>query len=383
MTSMQYYRDLLAQTERIEAFQRAIAGGVRSGDSVLDVGTGLGTFAFFAADAGAAQVWAVDGDPVVHVARTIGLANGYDDRVRFLRGWLPDLEVPGRPNVVILEDFPPRLLDARMARMLSHVQDNVAASGARYVPASATICLAPLAGAKSSWACLGDADHKYAIDWSPTREYAVNSVHYGPIDPAMLAAPAVTIATVDFGRSVAVDGLRGQAAWDLDGGTEIDGLAYWFDIELGDGITLSNAPGASPASWGHCLLPIDPPLRFAEPGVLSATAGPEWSNGEPGWFRWTATSGSDEREGHEFRGFPASAADLVGLSPDAVPRLNRDGHAAARALELADGTRPIRAIAQGLREDIDSTLRQRDAERLVARMLVGKIENGCFPETDQ
>ena len=86
MTSMQYYRDLLAQTERIEAFQSAIARGVRPGDYVLDVGTGLGTFAFFAADAGAAQVWGVDGDPIVHVARTIGLANGYDDRVRFSPG---------------------------------------------------------------------------------------------------------------------------------------------------------------------------------------------------------------------------------------------------------------------------------------------------------
>ncbi|MEE8133843.1 MAG: class I SAM-dependent methyltransferase [Gemmatimonadales bacterium] len=383
MTSMQYYRDLLAQTERIEAFQSAIAGGVRPGDSVLDVGTGLGTFAFFAADAGAAQVWGVDGDPIVHVARTIGLANGYDDRVRFLRGWLPDLEVPGRPNVVILEDFPPRLLDAPLVRILGHVQQKIAAPGARYVPASATICLAPLAGSKSSWACLGDADRKYAIDWSPTREYAVNSVHHCPIDPAMLAAPAVTIAKIDFNRSLTVDSLGGRATWDLEGGNEIDGLVYWFDMELGDGITLSNAPGASPASWGHCLLPIDPPLRFAEPGVLSATAGPEWSNGEPGWFRWSAAVGSNEREGHEFRGFPASAADLVGLSPDAVPRLNRDGQAAARTLELADGTRPIRAIAEGLREDVDPTLRQRDAERLAARVLVGKIENGYLPETYQ
>jgi hypothetical protein len=199
----------------------------------------------------------------------------------------------------------------------------------------------------------------------------------------MLAAPAVTIATVDFGHSVIVDSLRGRAAWDLGGGTEIDGLAYWFDIALGGGITLSNAPGASPASWGHCLLPIDPPLRLAEAGVLSATAGPEWSNGEPGWFRWTAAAGSNERAGHEFRGFAASSADLVGLSPEAVPRLNRDGHAAARALELADGTKPISAIAHGLREDVDPTLRQRDAERLVVRMLVGKIENGCFREPYQ
>ncbi|MGD2175984.1 MAG: 50S ribosomal protein L11 methyltransferase, partial [Candidatus Brocadiaceae bacterium] len=62
-SSVKYYRDLLGDRERIEAFRRAIQRAVQPGDRVLDVGTGLGTFAFFAADAGASVVWAVDGDP--------------------------------------------------------------------------------------------------------------------------------------------------------------------------------------------------------------------------------------------------------------------------------------------------------------------------------
>ena len=69
MTTMQYYRDLLKQSERIEVFREAIAAVVLPGDSLIEIGSGLGTFAFFAADAGAANVWAVDGDPIIHVAR--------------------------------------------------------------------------------------------------------------------------------------------------------------------------------------------------------------------------------------------------------------------------------------------------------------------------
>jgi hypothetical protein len=240
--------------------------------------------------------------------------------------------------------------------------------------------LAPLAGVRARWACLGDADREYAIDWSPTRDYAANTVHNFSVDPDAQVAPAVTIATLDFALPVTVDHLRGQAEWNIAGGTEVDGLAYWFDLHLGAGVTLSNAPGASPASWGHCILPIDPPIRFTEPGLLSATAGPEWVNGEPGWFRWTAVAGQAERGGHEFRSFPASTVDLVGISPDSVPHLNRNGYAATRALGLVDGTRSISAIARRLREDFDPALDQREAERLVGSILIGKIADGRLPE---
>jgi len=56
------------------------------GDKVLEVGTGLGTYAFFAAQAGAGHVWAVDRDPVIHAAAMVCKTNGLHDRITFLRG---------------------------------------------------------------------------------------------------------------------------------------------------------------------------------------------------------------------------------------------------------------------------------------------------------
>jgi predicted RNA methylase len=49
MPGVDYYADLLRDRRRIDAFLRAIAAAVRPEDHVLDVGSGLGTFARAAA----------------------------------------------------------------------------------------------------------------------------------------------------------------------------------------------------------------------------------------------------------------------------------------------------------------------------------------------
>ncbi|MGD2152256.1 MAG: hypothetical protein PVG79_03250, partial [Gemmatimonadales bacterium] len=62
------YLHFLADTPRVDAFRRAIEASVAPGQLVLDLGTGIGTYAMFAARAGA-RVLAVEHEPVIDVAR--------------------------------------------------------------------------------------------------------------------------------------------------------------------------------------------------------------------------------------------------------------------------------------------------------------------------
>ncbi|HWP39126.1 MAG TPA: class I SAM-dependent methyltransferase [Gemmatimonadales bacterium] len=372
--SLLYYRQLLRQSRRIEAFRRAIRHGVRPGDRVLEIGSGLGTFAFFAADAGAARVWAVDGHPVIHVARTIARLNGYADRVTFLRGWLPDA-VPDEPaNVVIFEDFPPRLLDASAWRLLRGVRRTALAPGARFVPAGADLFLAPVSSEDLLRELTLDGEPPlYGLDWSAGREAVANTPHRVNVPREALLHAGARVGCVDFARDVAADQLGGVAEISVDRAAAMHGLVYWFELNLGGGERLSNAPGETPGSWGHLFLPIDPPLALAAGDRLTVSIRAEpLPDQAPGWLAWDVASRAGRRRGHEFLGTPMSVTDLLEASRDSVPELTPRGKTALRVLALADGTRSVSDIAHILIRDRPD-LSQAEAERLVIAHLRGSI----------
>ncbi len=100
------YLQLLADDPRVDAFREAIESVVRPGQIVLDLGTGIGTYAMFAARAGA-TVYAVDGNPVIEIARQLAADNGLAERITFLEGWATDLEPPERADILVFEDYAP------------------------------------------------------------------------------------------------------------------------------------------------------------------------------------------------------------------------------------------------------------------------------------
>ena len=211
---MNYYRELLQQSSRVEPFRRAIQSVVGPDDRVLEVGAGLGTYSFFAADAGAARVWAVEGAPIIHVAETIAKLNGYAGRVEFLRGWVPDVPIPERATVLIYEDFPSRLIDAPTFRLLGKLRERYLTPDAVFVPGRARLLAVPVhleSSVVQALPPLGGADDVlYGVDWAPSREYVINSVHRVTVPPdsvtqiAPAAPPAGSPGPGSCGRKAAM-----------------------------------------------------------------------------------------------------------------------------------------------------------------------------------
>ncbi|HEX9729062.1 MAG TPA: hypothetical protein VGA37_11205 [Gemmatimonadales bacterium] len=350
--SVAYYHGLLIQRTRIEAFRDAIRAVVRPGDHVVDVGAGLGTFAFFAADAGAARVTAVEGQPVAALATALAAANDYTDRVRVVRGWLPEADLPAAADVILFEDFPPRLLDERTFGLMDAMLSTHAADGVRTIPRAARMFMAPVAAAVVrplvTWGVRdGDA---YGLDWRVAEPYLENTPHVTALGAEAIVAEPIGGDTLSLAEPPSLGPLSLEGEWVFDRDVTVGGLAYWFDLELVPEVTLSNAPGAFPASWGTIVLPLAPALVVGAGARVRATVRPDrMADGRPGWLTWGATTEGELRRGHELAAEPASWSDLLCASPDGIPRLTAAGRFGADVLQLVDDRRTVAQIAAALR----------------------------------
>src|SRR5688572_16038338 len=70
---------MLADQARMAFYHAAIARHIQPGDRVIDLGTGTGILAAFAARRGAAHVYAIDHSEILTHARTLAVANGIEN----------------------------------------------------------------------------------------------------------------------------------------------------------------------------------------------------------------------------------------------------------------------------------------------------------------
>ncbi|NNF27192.1 MAG: class I SAM-dependent methyltransferase, partial [Gemmatimonadetes bacterium] len=283
-------------------------------DVVLEIGTGLGTFALFAAAAGARHVWAVDGEPILHVAEALGKVNGHQDRITWLRGWVPELEVPEAVDVLIFEDFVTPLFDVRIYRLLKAAIAKYLAPGGRMIPSRATVFLAPLVAqaVRTRLFPLETVDDRFGIDWSPAEPYLGNLPRQERLPVGSLAGEGMRAYGVEFPHLPQVQEMGGTVQWTLEPGTCLGALCLWFDLDMGGGRVVSNRPGNEAGPWGQLVLPLDPPLAVGVDGIVRATVGYDPApDGNPGWLRWEAASGTESRGGHEFASSPATLQDFA------------------------------------------------------------------------
>jgi predicted RNA methylase len=138
---------------RTTAFRDAIRAVVRPGDVVVDVGAGTGILSFFAAEAGAAEVHAVEIDPVSAAAlrRSIELNPHVADRVRVVEGDAAVADLPRGVDVVLAEIIETGLLDEQQVPVLNALRRRgVITAATRLLPATYVTTLE-----------LVDADHRY------------------------------------------------------------------------------------------------------------------------------------------------------------------------------------------------------------------------------
>lgn len=238
---------------RVAAYRHAVDAAVDPGATVADVGAGGGLLTVLACRAGAGRVFSVEASPVLGLARELVAANGFSDRVTFVQGDAAEVDLPEPVDVVVSDlrgTLPLRLPQLRALARFTH---RWLAPGGTAVPRSDTLWAAPCTNRRAIHrrpTCDALAD----LDVSPLIDTVTHSWWRQDLAAEDLAGKPRRWGEVVFGEEPGRVGA--ELAWEIEGAAAVDGLAAWFEADLGFGAGFDTAPGAGPDTcYGQAFFP--------------------------------------------------------------------------------------------------------------------------------
>ncbi|KAI7814074.1 protein arginine methyltransferase [Triplophysa rosa] len=273
------HQNKLQDYHRIATYQKAILlNDVDFKDKVvLDVGCGTGILSFFAVQAGARRVYAVEASSVAKYAEILVKSNNMSDRITILSGKIEEVSCPENVDIIISEPIGYMLLNERMLESYLHAKTWLKPKGMMF-PTNSDIHFAPFTDeqlymehhARSSF---WTQSSFYGVNLGGLHSFAADEFFRQPIvdtfDGHILMARTVKY-SIRFLEAKEEDLHQMEIPFVfkmLQTGL-IHGLAFWFDVAfVGSRTTvwLSTAPNEPLTHWYQVRCLLQTPL-FAKMG---------------------------------------------------------------------------------------------------------------------
>lgn len=276
-------QNMMQDYVRTGTYQRAILDNAADfrDKVVLDVGAGSGILSFFAAQAGAARVYAVEASNMAKHARTLVDANRWHDRIRVIAGKIEEIDLPELVDVIISEPMGYMLYNERMLETYLHAKKWLRPGGKMF-PSRGDLHIAPFTDDALFMEQYNKANFWYqtcfhGVDLSALRTAAVKEYFRQPIvdtfDIRICMAKSVRH-VVDFLEADESDLHRIEVPFRfhlLQSGT-CHGLAFWFDVAFAGStqyVWLSTAPTEPLTHWYQVRCLLETPIFVKQGQVLS------------------------------------------------------------------------------------------------------------------
>ncbi|XP_052863506.1 histone-arginine methyltransferase CARMER [Anopheles cruzii] len=276
-------QNMMQDFVRTSTYQRAIYNNAQDfqGKVVLDVGAGSGILSFFAVQAGAAKVYAVEASNMAQYAQQLVSSNNLSEKIIVIAGKIEEIELPERVDVIISEPMGYMLYNERMLETYLHGKKWLKADGRMY-PSRGDLHVAPFTDE-----ALYMEQYNKANFWMQTEFHGVNLVALR--DAAMkeyFRQPIVDTFDIRICMSKSVRHTTNFLTADekdlhrilldvefhvLETGT-CHGLAFWFDVEFAGScsqIWLSTAPTEPLTHWYQVRCLLQTPIFVKQGQVLS------------------------------------------------------------------------------------------------------------------
>lgn len=279
---------MLADRIRVESYWEAISKHVGEGDVVVDLGTGTGVLALFAAKQGA-EVHAVEHGPIAAAAEAVARDNGITN-IQFHRVHSKDLELPGQADVILHEQIGEAAYDERVLDNICDLRDRLLKPGGKILPSLLDLYVEPVQVSEGFRIPFVWQQNLHGIDFKaieqlaePSHRYFYRVNHPFPFDH-LLCDPAPVV-KVDL-ETATPDSLphRIQYEREVTGPGTFDGYCVYLDARFDEETWFTTSPAAETTHWGAPFLRVTPrEVAAGEKIRLDLSAG---DLAAPATWRW-------------------------------------------------------------------------------------------------
>ncbi|OLS28976.1 MAG: Ribosomal protein L11 methyltransferase, partial [Candidatus Thorarchaeota archaeon AB_25] len=252
--TMLHVASLLGQRSRLKKFKQAIHEVVKSGNYVVDVGTGSGVLAIIAAKAGAGRVTAIDVNPEsLQYAKKAAKLNRVDQVIEFVECNFSEFVPEEKADVVICEMLSSMMLVEQQIPASYHATRKILKSGGVILPQEAKVYIVPVE-------CI-EIWERFQYDDIQFPRVVQTATPEATRDLANMEM-LETFDLMNLKQKVTVD--RTLHFTVVDKGT-IHGLVGIFESKLFGDIHLKMDDG-----WKQLFIPLTKPIKVLEGDVFSA-----------------------------------------------------------------------------------------------------------------
>ncbi|KAI8468281.1 MAG: putative histone-arginine methyltransferase CARM1 [Monoraphidium minutum] len=285
---LQHQQNMLQDATRTGTYHAAILGNRPDfeGKVVMDVGAGSGILSLFAAQAGAAKVYAVEASGMAKFAARLAAANPpFGRAVEVLHSKVEELSLPAgeKVDVLVSEPMGTLLVNERMLETYIFARDRFLKPGGRMFPQigrihAAAFTDALLYGEVAQKAAFWQQPSFCGVDvtclFEPAAESYFAQVVVDAFDPSILVSGCAT-RVFDFATATEADLADIEIPLSLTVAAPppvtVHGLATWFDVLFNGSATqrwLSTAPGLPTTHWFQLRCVLAQPIVVMQPSAL-------------------------------------------------------------------------------------------------------------------
>lgn len=344
------YSDMIADTTRMQAYEEALRTVVTPGTVVLDLGAGTGAFTLLACKLGARRVVSIEPDEAIEVARELVAANGFEDRVDFIKDLSTRVSVPRRADVMVSDIHGILPFYGNAISAIADARERLIQPDARMIPSQDTVWIAAVENADLYERKVRPWTEDYGLDLEVLEQYHVNTLHRVSLDRDDLISEPNRLATLNY-RKIRDARFTAEASFRVLRSGYVHGLVLWFDSELIPGVGFSNRPATGEESliYGQAFLPLSRPVSVEERDRVDTTV---WAHPSDPSYVWSwrveiqGSEGPRDLRQSMFFGGPITGKTLRRSASGFRPRLGTEGRMHRWILERMNGERSIGDIAR-------------------------------------